>query len=87
MGPPGFPPIPRRSQTFFCTVGVKVGWSAVKLIAEFLERAHEFEGFAGLEHDPQVKADLQRQAAAYRKLAVDRGKELGLEPRPAGETA
>jgi hypothetical protein len=59
----------------------------VKLIAEYLEHAHEFEWFAGVEHDPKVKADLQRQAAAYRKLAVDRGKELGLEPRPASETA
>jgi hypothetical protein len=26
------------------------------VIAEYLEHAHEFEWFAGLEHDPKVKA-------------------------------
>jgi predicted ATPase with chaperone activity len=54
----------------------------VELIAEYLERALKFERFADLEDNPQRKADLQKQAAAYRKLAVDRSKKLGITPPP-----
>jgi hypothetical protein len=54
----------------------------VKLIAEYLERALEFERLADLEDNPQLKADLEQQAAAYRKLAADRSKNLGVKPPP-----
>jgi hypothetical protein len=54
----------------------------VEVIAEYLERALQFQRLAGLEDNPQRKADLQKQAAAYRKLAVDRSKKLGIEPPP-----
>ena len=54
----------------------------MELIAEYLERALQFERFADLEDNSQRKADLQKQAAAYRKLAVIRSKKLGIEPPP-----
>jgi hypothetical protein len=54
----------------------------VKLIAEYLERAVQFERFADLEDNPKLKADMQKQAAAYRKLAADRSEKLGLPPPP-----
>ena len=70
------------SETFCHTEGDLQGF-AVKLIAEYLEQALQFERFAELEDNPQLKADMQKQAAAYRKLAADRSKKLGLEPPPA----
>ena len=54
----------------------------MELLAEYLERALLFERLADLEHYPNRKAVLQKQAAAYRKLAVDRSKKLGIEPPP-----
>jgi hypothetical protein len=36
----------------------------MKMLAEYLERALEFERMAANETDPQVKAQLERQAAA-----------------------
>lgn len=53
----------------------------VKLIAEYLERAHQFERLASNEADPKLKADFEKQALAYHKLAGKRAKELGL-PQP-----
>jgi hypothetical protein len=37
---------------------------------------------AANEKNPQVKAQLQAQALAYRKLATTRAKELGMDPPP-----
>jgi hypothetical protein len=54
----------------------------MKMIAEYLEHALQFERMAADEGDPQLKADLKRQAAAYRKLAAERAKKLGLQPPP-----
>jgi hypothetical protein len=54
----------------------------MKMIAEYLERALQFERMAVDEKEPQLKADLERQAAAYRKLAGERAKKLGLQPPP-----
>lgn len=48
------------------------------MIAEFLEKAQEFERFAASEQDAQRKTELLAQAAAYRKLAEKRAKEQGL---------
>ncbi len=36
------------------------------------------------EKNPELKAQLERQAAAYRKLAAERAKKLGLQPPPSG---
>jgi hypothetical protein len=44
----------------------------VKLVAEYLDRAHEFERLAADESNPKLKEDLEKQAAAYRKLAEKR---------------
>lgn len=54
----------------------------MKLIAEYLEHALQFVRFADLEDNPELKADLQKRAAAYRKLAADLSKKLDLNPPP-----
>jgi hypothetical protein len=57
----------------------------MKMIAEYLENSLNFERLARDEKDPKLKADLEKQAAAYRKLATERAKKLGLpipERRP-----
>jgi hypothetical protein len=41
----------------------------MKMLTEYLERALEFEALADREEDEAFKAELQKQAAAYRKLA------------------
>jgi hypothetical protein len=51
----------------------------MKMLAEYLERAEEFERMAALEKDAKLKADLEKQGAAYRKLAVKRAKEYMLD--------
>jgi hypothetical protein len=56
----------------------------MKLIAEYLERAHQFERMATHETDPKLRADFEKQAKAYHKLAVKRAEETGL-PLPKGE--
>lgn len=50
----------------------------MKLVAEYLERAHQFERMASHETDPKLKADFEKQALAYHRLAGKRAKELGL---------
>jgi hypothetical protein len=52
----------------------------VKMVAEYLEHALNFERMAAEETNPEVKAAFESQAAAYRKLAAERTKKLGLEP-------
>jgi hypothetical protein len=52
----------------------------MKMVAEYLEHALSFELMAAAESDPQLKADLQKQADSYRKLAAGRANELGVEP-------
>ncbi len=51
----------------------------MKMVAEYVEHALQFERLAAHEKDPQFKADLEKQPAACRKLAADRAKEIGLE--------
>ena len=50
-----------------------------KLVAEYLERAHQFERMAAAESNPAVKAEFEKQAAAYQKLAAKRAKEMGMQ--------
>jgi hypothetical protein len=54
----------------------------MKMLADYLERASNFERMAADEHNPQMKAAFERQAADYRKLAAKRAKELGLPEPP-----
>jgi hypothetical protein len=50
----------------------------MKLIAEYLHDAVRLEQLAASEHNPEVKAALEQQAAAYRKLAEKHAKQLGI---------
>jgi hypothetical protein len=56
---------------------------AVKMIAEYFEHALQFERLAAEEKDARLKADLEKQAKAYRKLAAERASKLGLPSPPA----
>ena len=49
----------------------------MKIVAEYLADAVNFERLAEAETNEEVKAILQNQAKAYRKLAVKRAEELG----------
>jgi hypothetical protein len=52
----------------------------MKLITEYVADAVKFEHLAALERNPEVRTLLEKQAAAYRKLAVQRSKQLGVPP-------
>jgi hypothetical protein len=52
----------------------------MKLVAEYLADAIKFAQLADEEKNPDVKAALKKQAAAYRKLAFERAKKMGLPP-------
>jgi hypothetical protein len=54
----------------------------MKMLAEYLENAVKFEQMAAHEADIKLKADFERQAVAYRKLAEKRAKEYGLNTPP-----
>ena len=51
----------------------------MKMLAEYLETAIKFEQMAATEKDAELRADFEKQAAAYRKLAEKRAKEHGLK--------
>jgi hypothetical protein len=51
----------------------------MKMIAEYLDHALSFERMAADEKNPKIKAVFEKQAAAYRKLAAERTKKLGLD--------
>ena len=53
----------------------------MKMVAEYLEKALDFEQLAA-ENDPKLKADLTKQAEAYRKLAAKRALHDKLTPLP-----
>jgi hypothetical protein len=54
----------------------------MKMLADYLEKAIEFETMAAHEKDAKLKADFEKQAAAYRKLAEKRAIEYGLNMPP-----
>jgi hypothetical protein len=45
-------------------------------LAEYLENARQFERLAADEPNPAIKAEFEKQAAAYRKLAERRAEFL-----------
>jgi hypothetical protein len=51
----------------------------MKMIAEYLEHALNFERMAAEEKNPQIKAVFEKQAASYRKILAERTKQLGLD--------
>ena len=54
----------------------------MKFIAEYLDKALQFEQLAALENNGQLKGSLLEQAKAYRKLAAERAKREGLSVPP-----
>lgn len=53
----------------------------MKLVAEYLEQAFNFERLAAAETNPAAKKQLQEQATAYHKLAK-RATEMNVRPPP-----
>jgi hypothetical protein len=62
------------------------GPSNVKMIAEYLAHALQFERMASEATDLKLKEALGKQAAAYRKLAKDRAARMNLPPPPVPRT-
>ena len=56
--------------------------SGMKMVAEYLEHALQFERMALGERCPKAKKQLQDQAAAYRELAQERAKKINLPLPP-----
>jgi hypothetical protein len=54
----------------------------MKMLAEYLENAVQFEQMAADEKDPKLNAEFERQAVSYRKLAEKRAKEYRLKMSP-----
>jgi hypothetical protein len=50
----------------------------VKMLAEYLENAIKFEQLAARERDVELRANFEKLAAAYRKLAERRAQESAL---------
>jgi hypothetical protein len=59
----------------------------MKLVAEYLEHAAQFQRMAASEKNLTTRAQMLEQADAYYKLAVKRAKDLGqpLPPRLAAD--
>ena len=51
------------------------------LVLRYLENAARLRNMAALEKDPKLRADLEKQAEAYRNLAEKRAKDRKL-PMP-----
>jgi hypothetical protein len=59
---------------------------SLDLLTRYIDQALMFERMAEAERNLAFKVDLQRQASAYRRLAANRAKELGL-PLPRTSSA
>jgi hypothetical protein len=58
----------------------------MKMLAEYLENAIKFEQMAAEEKDAKLKAQFEKQAFAYRKLAEKRAKDFGFKAPRAGSS-
>jgi hypothetical protein len=52
----------------------------MKLVADYLDRAAQFERMAAETDDPELKGQLRKQAEDYWKLATKRATQLGVPP-------
>jgi hypothetical protein len=59
----------------------------MKMLAEYLDRAINFELMAAEEKEDRFKAGLLARAAAYRRLAAKRAAQLKLAPSPQTDGA
>jgi hypothetical protein len=57
-------------------------YRSMKMINEYIDHALSFERLAKEEKDPNLKAQFQKQADAYRKLTAERAAKYGL-PAPS----
>jgi hypothetical protein len=48
-------------------------------IVDYLERALVFDRLAAEETNPDLKAEFEKQASAYREIAANRARALGVE--------
>ena len=55
---------------------------SLDLLTQYIDHALTFERMADAEPDQGFRADLERQASAYRRLAAQRARRLGL-PLPS----
>ncbi len=53
---------------------------SLDLLTQYIDQAQIFERMADAERNLAFKVDLKRRASAYRRLAANRAKELGLMP-------
>ena len=60
----------------------------MKMLAEHLDNAMKFERMAAGESDAKLKAEFEKQAVAYRKLAEQRARKYGyaMPPRQTGSS-
>ncbi len=56
----------------------------MKMIAEYLENAIKFDRLAANEPVSGLKTSFEKQAVAYRKLATQRARKLGIRELPIG---
>jgi hypothetical protein len=63
---------PPRCRRGFVLTTRHSGSELMKLVAEYLERSVHFARMAAEADDPDLKEQLLKQAAAYRKLAEKR---------------
>ena len=74
-----------RTARSFCALPVQssaLRTDRMKLLTEYLADAVKFERLARSEQNPALKAQLEKQAAAYRKLAPERAEKLGMPLPP-----
>ena len=58
----------------------------MKMVAEYLEHALQFERLAAREENPELKAEMKGQALDYRRLAAERaGCTVSEPPKYSGE--
>ena len=55
---------------------------SLDLLTQYIDHALTFERMAEAEPNQSLKADFERQASAYRRLAAQRARRLGL-PLPS----
>jgi hypothetical protein len=54
----------------------------MKMLAEYLDMAMKFEAMAAQENDPTLKADFEKQAAAYRSSLKNEPRNTASNARP-----